>query len=188
MIRQSFRIGVPLALIGTAGLIAASPALAATAQGSDAGNRAASAGPATTSANGNDVSYPQCGKTFPSRPAFGIVGVNGGLANDLNPCLGPSSAYRSYKQSELYWAVSAATGSTAQPKASLYLNTADPGNLYNGKPVADWPKSGAVRHLHHHNGHDGLRHLRRRPELSGMRLAVRTRQGRNGRLLASERG
>jgi hypothetical protein len=144
MIRRSFRIGVPLALIGTAGMIAASPALAATAQGSDAGNRAASAGPATTSANGNDVSYPQCGKTFPSRPAFGIVGVNGGLANYLNPCLGPSSAYPSYKQSELYWAVSAATGSTAQPKASLYLNTADPGNLYNGKPIADWPKSGST--------------------------------------------
>jgi hypothetical protein len=134
-------------------LTAASPALAAGtagARGSDAGNRAASSGPATsastatTSTIGNDISYPQCGTTFPSRPAFGIVGVNAGLANHLNPCLGPTTAYPSYKQSELYWAVSAATGSTTQPKASLYLNTADPGNLYNGKPIADWPKSGST--------------------------------------------
>src|SRR5258708_3621786 len=140
MVRRSLSLGVQLALIGAAGMIAATPALAAGARGSDAGNRSASAGPAATSTVGHDISYPQCGKTFPSKPAFGIVGVNGGLANDLNPCLGPTSAYPSYKQSELYWAVSAATGSTTQPKASLYLNTADPGNLYNGKPIADWPK------------------------------------------------
>jgi hypothetical protein len=144
MVRRSFSLGVQLALIGAAGMIAASPALAAGARGSDTGNRAASAGHSTTSTTGHDISYPQCGKTFPSRPAFGIVGVNGGLANDLNPCLGPSSAYPSYKQSELFWSVSTATGSTTQPKASLYLNTADPGNLYNGKPIADWPTSGST--------------------------------------------
>jgi hypothetical protein len=39
---------------------------------------------------------------FPASPAFGIVAVNGGLANELNPCLGPSSAYPSYQQAELY--------------------------------------------------------------------------------------
>ena len=38
-------------------------------------------------ATGNDVSYPQCGKSFPSGQAFGIVGVNDGLANNANPCL-----------------------------------------------------------------------------------------------------
>jgi hypothetical protein len=93
---------------------------------------------------GFDVSYPQCGTGLPSPAAFGIVGVNGGLANDLNPCLGPSSSYPSYTQSELYWALTASVGGTSQPDASLYVNTADPGNLYNGKPIADWPTSGAT--------------------------------------------
>jgi hypothetical protein len=68
--------------------------------------------------------------------------VNGGLANDANPCLGPSSAYPSYQQAELYWAVAVPTGATSQPKASLYLNTADPGNVYNGTPIGDWPTTG----------------------------------------------
>jgi hypothetical protein len=99
---------------------------------------------ASSTPAGNDISYPQCGKAFPSAPAFGIVGINGGLANDLSPCFGPSSAYPSYTRTELYWAVSASTGATSQPKASLYVNTADPGNMYNGKPIADWPTSGST--------------------------------------------
>ena len=98
----------------------------------------------TTRLSGNDVSYPQCGKTLPSGQAFGVVGVNGGLANDLNPCLGPSSAYPSYSRTELYWAVTTSTGASTQPKASLYVNTADPGNVYNGTPIADWPASGTT--------------------------------------------
>ena len=97
-------------------------------------------GGGTPTPTGNDVSYPQCGGSFPSGQAFGIVGLNDGLANNLNPCLGPSS---SYTGSELYWAVATSTGATAQPKASLYVNTADPGNLYNGTPIADWPTSGS---------------------------------------------
>lgn len=74
---------------------------------------------------GFDISYPQCGHGYPSAGAFGIVGVNGGLANDANGCLG----------SELPWA-QALPGLTnpSQPSASLYVNTADPGN-----GVADWP-------------------------------------------------
>ncbi len=77
---------------------------------------------------GYDISYPQCGKTYPSAQAFGVVGVNGGLANDPNGCL----------SSELSWAAaSPGLSSPSQPPASLYLNTADPGN-----GVADWPKSG----------------------------------------------
>jgi acyl-homoserine lactone acylase PvdQ len=29
-----------------------------------------------------------------------------------------------------------------QPKASLYVNTGDPGNVYNGAVISDWPQSG----------------------------------------------
>jgi hypothetical protein len=110
----------------------ATPALAATAAHDPT---------ATVVPTGNDLSYPQCGTTFPVSPAFGIVGVNGGLANDLNPCLGTSGTYL---QSELYWANAATTGATSQPKASLYLNTADPGNIYSSLPIGDWPTSGST--------------------------------------------
>jgi len=98
-------------------------------------------GGSRSSTTGYDLSYPQCGSSFPSSTAFGIVGVNGGLANNLNPCLGPSS---SYARSELYWAVATSTGITSQPKASLYVNTGDPGNIYNSNPIADWPTTGAT--------------------------------------------
>ncbi len=98
-------------------------------------------GGSTSSTTGYDLSYPQCGGSFPSSSAFGIVGVNGGLANDLNPCLGSSAPYT---QSELYWAASVSTGGTTQPKASLYVNTADPGNIYNGTPISDWPTAGTT--------------------------------------------
>jgi hypothetical protein len=93
---------------------------------------------------GNDISSPQCGGSFPASPAFGIVGVTGGYANNLNPCLGPSSTYPSYTQSELYWAAASSLGGTSQPKASLYVNTADPGNVYNGTVIGDWPTSGTT--------------------------------------------
>ena len=73
---------------------------------------------------GRDVSYPQCGKAFPSGQAFGIVAVNEGLPNNTNPCLA----------AEISWA-QVSSGGTRQPKASLYVNTADPGN----HGIADWP-------------------------------------------------
>jgi hypothetical protein len=73
---------------------------------------------------GNDVSYPQCIETLPSGQAFGIVAVNEGLANNTNPCLA----------AEISWA-QASTGAARQPRVSLYVNTADPGN----HRVADWP-------------------------------------------------
>jgi hypothetical protein len=81
---------------------------------------------------GNDVSYPQCGRTPASGQAFGIVGINDGFANASNPCL----------ESELAGAVHTSTGATSQPRASVYVNTADPGNFYNGQRIADWPASG----------------------------------------------
>ena len=57
---------------------------------------------------GYDISYPQCGSAFPRNPAFGIVGVNGGIVFSANPCLA----------SQLTWA-----GTNAQ----LYANTGNPG-------------------------------------------------------------
>ncbi len=90
---------------------------------------------------GNDISWPQCGTTYPSDQAFGIVGVNDGVPDTLNPCLGSSS---NYSKSELYWAVSTSTGTSAQPKASLYVNTSDPGDVFDGTPVSDWPTSGST--------------------------------------------
>jgi hypothetical protein len=88
---------------------------------------------------GYDISFPQCGSTFPSAQGFGIVGINDGLPDALNPCFGPST---SYTQSELYWAVSTSIGSTSQPKASLYANTSDPGDVVDGSLITDWPSSG----------------------------------------------
>jgi hypothetical protein len=83
---------------------------------------------------GNDISYPQCGSAYPSGQAFGVVGVNGGLANDANKCLA----------SELAWAL-ASPGLLTPPQAaaSLYINTADPGPGTRRRPIADWPKSGS---------------------------------------------
>jgi len=80
---------------------------------------------------GYDVSYPQCSGSYPSNPLFGITGVNGGLANNANPCL----------NDELRWA-RAAPGQKrpAQPPLSLYINTGNPGAHH----VADWPSAGTA--------------------------------------------
>ncbi len=56
-----------------------------------------------------DISWPQCGGTYPARPAYGIVGVNAGIVFSPNPCLA----------SELLWAGGAGAG--------LYANTGNPG-------------------------------------------------------------
>ena len=84
------------------------------------------AAPATV---GYDLSFPQCASQPPPTASFAIVGVNGGLANDPNPCL----------VQQLTWASQAAgLRRPALPGASLYLNAADPGNS-----VADWPSPAA---------------------------------------------
>jgi hypothetical protein len=94
----------------------------ATAATATAAHRPKSGG---ASASGYDISYPQCSRSYPSGQKFGVVGVNGGLANDANSCL----------SSELAWATSSPGLTTPlQPAASLYINTADPGS-----GVADWP-------------------------------------------------
>jgi hypothetical protein len=81
-------------------------------------------------AGGYDISYPQCGSPYPKGQAFGIVGVNGGLANNANNCVG----------GEVKWAASS-PGLTRPPQAaaSLYVNTANP-----GPGVSDWPRSGSA--------------------------------------------
>jgi hypothetical protein len=80
----------------------------------------------STTAVGNDISYPQCDATLPSDHAFGIVGVNGGTAANTNPCL----------DVQLTWA-HAAVGGTTQPKAQLYVNTANPGEVID--QITTWP-------------------------------------------------
>lgn len=74
---------------------------------------------------GIDVSWPQCGKTLPGNHAFGIVGVNGGLATTTNNCM----------KDQLVWA-SKALGGTQQEKIQLYVNTANPGGLN----TESWPQ------------------------------------------------
>ena len=73
---------------------------------------------------GNDISWPQCGRAYPTGQAFGIVGLNGGLANNKNKCF----------DSQWQWALGS-SGNTTQPKAALYVNTANP---YGAGPVW-WP-------------------------------------------------
>jgi type II secretory pathway pseudopilin PulG len=78
---------------------------------------------------GYDASYPQCSGSYPSNPLFGIVGVNGGLANNANRCIG----------GELHWARDApGQKRPKQPPLSLYIDTANPGAHH----VADWPRGG----------------------------------------------
>jgi hypothetical protein len=80
---------------------------------------------------GYDVSYPQCSGSYPSNPLFGIVGINGGLANNANRCIG----------SELHWAHgSPGQKRPRQPRLSLYIDTGNPG----GHHVADWPTGGTA--------------------------------------------
>jgi hypothetical protein len=80
---------------------------------------------------GYDASYPQCSGSYPSNPLFGIVGVNGGLANNENQCL----------SGELPWARHApGQKRPTQPPLSLYIDTGNPG----GHHLADWPSGGSA--------------------------------------------
>ncbi len=81
---------------------------------------------------GYDVSYPQCGESLPSARAFAIIGVNGGLSTKSNPCL----------SAQLSWAWRSNGSVSSQPKAQLYLNTANPGQVISR--VSTWPTSGTT--------------------------------------------
>jgi hypothetical protein len=78
------------------------------AQGAMTASAAATPPPAGTS--GHDISWPQCGASYPGDGSFGIVGVTDGRAWSANPCLA----------SEYQWAA-------AYPRSpDLYMNTANP--------------------------------------------------------------
>lgn len=79
---------------------------------------------------GYDVSHPQCDSQLPRDRAFAVVGVNGGLSTRANPCL----------QEQLTWAWESSGEVAGQPRAQLYLNTANPGQLLD--QVTTWPQSG----------------------------------------------
>ena len=106
--------------LGTFFILSAVPALAA----KPSFNSGHTGGSATKL--GNDISWPQCNKTLPTGQAFGIVGVNDGLANNNNPCFAQ----------ELSWA-KASRGATGQPLSALYVNTANPGHLSNSWPTGN---------------------------------------------------
>ncbi len=130
-LRKPGHLAVQGALVLTLLVAAASPAFAA-----KPANPGHGGGGGTSSTTGNDISWPQCGGSYPSGQAFGIVGVNDGVPDFPNPCL----------QSELTWALSSPGVTTKNwasgLKASLYVNTADPGNTVNGTVINDWPTSG----------------------------------------------
>ena len=67
---------------------------------------------------GFDISFPQCGKTLPSKVNFAVVGVNDGIAYRQNRCL----------SAEYTWATNAtATSTSVEPHVQFYANTGDPG-------------------------------------------------------------
>jgi hypothetical protein len=88
-------------------------------------------GSSSSPTTGYDASYPQCSGSYPSNPLFGIVGVNGGLAKNANPCI----------NGEVHWAHDTpGQKRPKQPPLSLYIDTANPG----GHHVADWPRGGTA--------------------------------------------
>jgi hypothetical protein len=94
------------------------------------GGSSGGGGKTTSTPVGNDISWPQCNSTYPSGQAFAIVGVNGGKANDPNPCF----------STEWTWALGTTQG-TSQPPAQLYINTGNPGDVLVQYNVTDWPTS-----------------------------------------------
>jgi hypothetical protein len=78
---------------------------------------------------GYDVSHPQCNATLPEGQAFGIVGVNGGLATRANRCLAE----------QLEWAADSTGAVGSQPEVQVYVNTANPGQVRD--QVTTWPSA-----------------------------------------------
>ncbi len=96
---------------------------------------------------GYDVSYPQCARLLPSKPAFAIVGVNGGKAFSVNPCLAAEIAWGGGPSASLY----VNTGnpgpakSTFWPRNQLWPRTCDPANLDTADCAYDYGWNAAVQ-------------------------------------------
>ncbi len=109
-------------------VLAAAPVAAASPNKTHGGGNAS-----TSTLLGNDVSWPQCSSKLPAKQAFGIVGVNDGLANTTNPCFA----------TELAWA-NRSVGGTGQPLVALYVNTANPGLQGSWWPTSNEYPAGTV--------------------------------------------
>lgn len=83
-------------------------------------------GPSSTVATGADVSYPQCGRSLPTRGDLAVVGVNAGTGTTTNPCLAE----------QLAW------GDSGGRLADVYVNTANPGHLGAWWPGTDLARAG----------------------------------------------
>jgi len=127
-IRRARRLFASATLVGAALAAAAAPAFAMSPSAERTATPARSTAPAggTTAAKpaapaktrGYDISYPQCGKAYPSNPAFAIVGSDGGRVFSGNPCLAD----------QLRWG--------GDDAAEVYINTGNPGPALS----SFWPK------------------------------------------------
>ena len=76
--------GLRAVVVAVIALLALVPAAGVEA----AASSRSAASPAAETAPGYDISWPQCGGSYPVNPVFGIVGVNKGIVFSPNPCLG----------------------------------------------------------------------------------------------------
>ncbi|WFR66526.1 hypothetical protein P9139_17370 [Curtobacterium flaccumfaciens] len=103
---------------------------------------------------GADVSWPQGGSpaSYPTGQAFGIVGVNNGLATTTNP----------YLARQLTWA-KASAGGTSQPKVQLLREHGQPGPVLRGQPLGvSSLLADEQRRPRREDGEQPLRHVCRR--------------------------
>ena len=103
------------------------------------GSASASGDPATPSlpptGAGIDISFPQCLPhshiDLPSNIPFAVIGVNGGVASNSNPCF-----VSEYNSALLF------SGRTEQPHAALYVNTGNPALAGAWWPTSDTTQAG----------------------------------------------
>jgi len=71
---------------------------------------------------GYDISWVQCGGSYPSSPAFGVVGVSHGLPFHDNPCVVDEYDWAAVASYNVGWAAAASYN------VGFYFNTANPGS------------------------------------------------------------
>jgi hypothetical protein len=86
---------------------------------------------------GVDISFPQCLRSshvdFPASIPFAVVGVNGGVASNSNPCF-----LSEYNSALLL------SGATDQPHVSVYVNTGNPALAATWWPSSDHTQTGTT--------------------------------------------